>query len=203
MFVMKSFFLKSSKAGLAALSGFVFALSSCSKEITGVETIDFYQTDDGAVEVDTFRAVVKVTAINPKTRKLALVTSDGKTRRVTCGPEVRNFDQIEVGDLIEIVQVEEFAIFLGNEKPSGGGESTTKLARLGGKPGTTSVETVSTTALIKKIDTAKRKVTLELPDKTQRVVKVDPSIDLSKPKVGQSVTVEHTEALAISVRSPE
>ncbi len=40
-----------------------------------------------------------VAAVNPTTRAVDLTTDEGETIRLTAGPEMRNFDQIEPGDV--------------------------------------------------------------------------------------------------------
>ena len=58
------------------------------------------------------------------------------------------------------------------------------------------------TAKVTAVDAAKRKVTLELPDGSKKTVKAGKQIDLSSIKAGDNVTVQHTEAVAITVEKP-
>ena len=45
-------------------------------------------------------------------------------------------------------------------------------------------------------------MTLSLPDGTSKKVKAGKQVNLSAVKVGDNVTVQHTEAVAISVEKP-
>ncbi len=201
---MKQLLPQLQKAGLTLAASALIAIpfTSCSSDLGGTETLTLLEAENGFASVETFQAVAKVTAINPATRKLGLLTSEGKRRRITCGPEVANFDQIKVNDSIEYTVMQESAIFVGNRKPGVRGGAVTTLARIGAKPGMKSVETMSATALVKAVNTSTRKVTLELGDGSKRIVTAEKRFDLSKVKVGKSVTLEYTEAIALVVVAP-
>ena len=48
-------------------------------------------------------ATATVQAIEPASRLVQLLTESGETVTIACGPEVRNFDRIEVGDVVQVV----------------------------------------------------------------------------------------------------
>ena len=50
--------------------------------------------------VEAVRISATVEAIDKATRQVTLKGPDGKTMAVTVGPEVKNFDQIKVGDVV-------------------------------------------------------------------------------------------------------
>ena len=52
--------------------------------------------------VDTYKMNATVTRIDADKRKVTLLTRDGKETTVKCGPEVINFDQIRVGDQLNV-----------------------------------------------------------------------------------------------------
>jgi Cu/Ag efflux protein CusF len=193
------------KAGLILAASALISIpfTSCSSGLDGTETLTFLEDDKGFASVATFQAVARVTAINPATRKLGLLTSDGKRERIRCGPEVVNFDQIKVNDLIEYTLLQKSAVFVGDRKAGLQGDSVTSLARIGDKPGINSAETMSATAVIKEVNTSTRKVTLELGDGSQRIITTDKDFDLSKIKVGKSVTLEYTEVISLVVKAPQ
>ena len=67
--------------------------------------------EPGKVAVaETVKASATVSAIDKATRKVSLKAASGKTFEVVAGPEVKNFDQVKVGDQIEAVYVEAVAI---------------------------------------------------------------------------------------------
>jgi hypothetical protein len=192
------------KAGLTLAAGALIAIpfTSCSSGLDGTQTSTLLEAENGFASVETFQAVATVTAINPATRKLGLLTSDGKRKRITCGPEVVNFDQIKVNDRIEYTVIQKAAVFVGDREAGVEGDSVTSLARIGDKPGVKYAETMSATALIKEVNTSTRKVTLELGDGSQRIVTADKGFDLSKVKAGKSVTLEYTEVISLLVKAP-
>jgi hypothetical protein len=61
---------------------------------------------------------------------------------------------------------------------------------------------VQATVKITAIDTATRKVTFVTKSGKSETVKASDHIDLNKVKVGDSVTIRQTEAVAVSVDKP-
>lgn len=52
----------------------------------------------GGLEGELVVSTAKVKAIDKKNRVVTLKSPDGKMAKVKCGPEVRNFAQIRIGD---------------------------------------------------------------------------------------------------------
>jgi len=183
---------------------FIALLSACSssnKDATEQETV--VATADGAAIVDTIKASATVTAIDAPKRKVTLRMADGKQATVKCGPDVVNFDQIKVNDRVNATLTEELAVYLSHgNPPSAAGAAGVALAPVGAKPGAITADTVQITAKVTAVDAAKRKVTLELPDGSKKTVKAGKQVDLSSIKAGDNVTVQHTEAVAITVEKP-
>jgi hypothetical protein len=73
---------------------------------------------------------------------------------------------------------------------------------LGDKPGAVSADTVQATVKISAIDTIARRVTFLTQGGESETVKVGDHIDLAKVKVGDSVTIRRTAAMAILVENP-
>ncbi|NIP98468.1 MAG: hypothetical protein GWO24_35690 [Akkermansiaceae bacterium] len=175
--------------------------TSC-KTISGTEETSVYETPDGLVVVEEFKTSGTVTAINPITRKVGLRMQDGSRTTVTCGPEVRNFGQIEVNDRVNISITEEHAVFVGQGNPRrADGESVLARAPLGAKPAGAAFETFQVTSTITAIDPASRKVTLKLPDGSTKTLKAGKRVKLSGLAVGDDVTVLSTRTIAASVAS--
>jgi hypothetical protein len=91
--------------------------------------------------------------------------------------------------------------------PGGGGDTGASaaagvmVAAAGNEADVMAAGTVQVTADVAAIDLKKRKVTLQLPDGSTQKVKVDKSINLSSVHVGDGVTVEVTEAIAIDYKA--
>ena len=186
-------------AALALLPAALLTFTSCSTP-SGNEEITALETADGAAIVDTIKTSATVTAIDGDKRKVTLALADGKRTTVKCGPEVVNFNQIQINDRLNVTITEELAVFLGNgAPPSAAGAGAIALAPVGAKPGGVMADTVEITAKVTAIDAKHRKVTLSLPDGTSKKVKAGKQVNLSAVKIGDNVTVQHTESLAITL----
>jgi hypothetical protein len=186
---------------LAILPATVLALAACS--IGGNQQTTMVTGHKSAAMVDTYTNSATVTHIDATHRKLALKFANGARRTLKCGPEVVNFNQIKVNDRVNVTLVNELAVSIGHGKaPSASATDAVALAPVGAKPGAIMANTVQLTAKVTAINTGTRMVTLKLPDGSSKTLKVDPAVDLAKAKVGDNVTVRHTEAMAITVAKP-
>ena len=76
-----------------------------------------------------------VLAVDAKTRDVTIHTSEGDTLIVTCGPGVKNFAQIAVGDVVKVKYSETLTIHVEESgTPSMSTSSTTAEAKPGEKP---------------------------------------------------------------------
>jgi len=147
-----------------------------------------------------------VQAINVNEREVVLANDAGDVKVIEAGPEVKNFDQIEVGDKVVIEYYESVALFLGNfeDKPEGAVAQAVMTAEKGEKPALLTVDVLDAVAEVVSIDKENRKVELKGPEGKVVTVNVKPEIgDLENIKVGDKIRVQYTEALAVSVQSPE
>ena len=76
------------------------------------------------------------------------------------------------------------------------------LAPKGAKPGAVMAETTEVTAKVLSVDNKTNQVTLEGVLGNQHTFTVAKNVDLSGVKVGDSVVVRYTQALAILVEKP-
>jgi hypothetical protein len=190
---------KTSSAILIASSLVLFA-SGCGLLGPQVET-ETYQTDDGAIVVESVELTATVKAVDKRARTLTLDPRYGDTRTVKVGPNMTNFNQIRVGDEVHAEIVEELAVKLivGGASESIGELDAVKLAPVGAKPGITVVSSREVTADIIGIDAHAHKITLEFIDGSTSAVKVGKHIDLSKLSLNDSVRIQITDAVAISI----
>ena len=147
----------------------------------------------------------EVTKIDAATRTVTLKNQDGETS-IVAGPEVKNFAEIKVGDRFDVVYELAVAIELVKVKnPGTTGEqttTTTTTAPQGEKPGMITTNTVTATASVEAIDTAKNTVSLKGPQGNIFKVKVQ-NPDLMKDiAVNDQVKVVYTEAIAAVVSAP-
>jgi Cu/Ag efflux protein CusF len=204
---MKPIILKLTILALSPAALLAFTSCSSTSPSPTVETTSataFQHGEPGGVRVETYKETATVTGIDKATRKVTLVTKDGSKSAVKCGPEVANFDQIEVGDQVKATVTEQLMVFVRNPgEPSGDGAAAAiALAPLGDKPGGLMANTEEITAKVKAIDLKHRKATLLFPDGTSHSFKVRPDVDMTKHAVGDEVVFRATEAVAISVEKP-
>ncbi len=182
------------------LAGAMFGFTSCSTK-DGTEDVDLIETEDGAIIVDTLTLTATVTGIDTAKRKVTMVSPSGHKTTYKCGPEVVNFDQIEVGDQVKATVTEEAAIFIGSgAPPSPMVSSGVALAPVGAKPGGVFVDSEQVTAQVIAVNAKKHKVTLQFPDGTTTQVKVSKKVDLNAVPLGTDITVQVSEGLAITVQ---
>jgi hypothetical protein len=158
----------------------------------------------GGVVVQTAEESATVTKLDKEKRKVTLETADGKEHTVKCGPEVVNFDQIQVGDKVKAMVTEQLVVFVrkSGEAPPSPELTTVALAPVGAKPGVMMADTVEATAKVTAIDTEHHKATLQFADGTTKTFKVRDDVDLTKQAVGDEVVLRCTESIAIRVEKP-
>jgi hypothetical protein len=158
----------------------------------------------GGTMVNTRQTSATVTSIDAAHRKVKLVTRDGTKTTFTAGPDVINFDQIQVGDRVKTTVTERLIVALRDKgMPRGEGQAVqVALAPKGDKPWGVIANTVEVTAKVKSIDLKRHKAALQFPDGESRTFAARPDVDLGKVPVGQEVVICTTESLAIRVEKP-
>jgi len=146
----------------------------------------------------------RVTAIDGNSRKVSLVTPQGKKFKVTAGPEVANFNQIQVGDRLKATYIEESIIRMAKpgEKVDEGTTIASGSAPLGAKPGALAGESHQYVGTVTAIDTAKRTASLRFADGTSATFPVRDDVDMTKGRIGDRVVFRTTEAVAIGLAKP-
>lgn len=194
---------------MVVLSAFAIGLSGCKTnnieelgKLGGTEDTVVVATDDGALIVDTITITAKVTGKQAEKRKLTLKSDTGEVT-IKVSPDMVNYDQVKVGDQVEVVLTEEVAIFIGSEEPPASTSTgAVVLAPKGSKPGGVIADTQQITVTVVAVDVEKRKVTFQLPDGSSKKIKVNETIDLSNVAIGENLTVILTELVAVSVTTP-
>lgn len=149
--------------------------------------------------------VVSMTAtvekIDLQKRLVTVRGSEGNLRTIHAGKEVVNLPQVRVGDKVTLDYVESLAVRMAQP-----GEVRSEVkgvvgrAKPGDKPGYVEEVETTVTATILALDKVKETATLKGPDGDVVVVKVQDPANLEKVKVGDTIVITYTEAMAISVR---
>lgn len=141
-----------------------------------------------------------VIGVDAATRGVKLASEAGDTTQVICGPEVKNFAQIKVGDMVKVRYTENLTI---NVEAAGSAEMTTEsstgAAKLGAKPAGSVTERTQYKATIQAIDKEHGTATLKGYDGEEFVVTPLHPENLDKVAIGELVVFTYTEVMAVSV----
>ena len=154
------------------------------------------------VAMQAARASAVVEAIDKANRTVTLKTANGEKRTVEAGPEVRNFDQIKVGDTLTIKYLEALAIELKKDGKAPVGRSEVKSlerADPGKKPGGAATREITAVADVVNVDAEKKIVSVK--NKEGRIIDLnirDPE-QLKLVKKGDQIQATYTEAVAIEI----
>jgi len=141
-----------------------------------------------------------VLSINKSKREVKLRTQDGDTVSIECGPEVKNFAQIKVKDVVTASYTEKLTVEVegpGEPEVAAGAAMTT--AKPGEKPKATVSEKVQYKATITAIDKEAKTVSLKGTDGREATIAPRNPANLDKVKVGDVVVFTYTQAVAVSV----
>ncbi len=142
-----------------------------------------------------------IAAINPTERIVTLKGPEGNTFDVKVGEEVRNFSQLKVGDEVNVRYYQSLLVQVAQpgQQPMASATQSVERAAPGEKPRGVVTEQINTTAKVMIIDKRNGTVTLQGPSGNVVTVKaMDPS-NLDKIKVGDTLNITYTQAMAISV----
>jgi hypothetical protein len=143
-----------------------------------------------------------VTAVDVATRKVTLKGPKGKEETITVSPDVKNLDQVKVGDLVVVTFSQGVVLSMaapGAKPVEPTATATGAAAAPGEKPAADVKATIKGTVTIAAIDMKTRVVTLVGPEGRKFKVAAGKEIPLEKVKVGDKVNAEYTEAVAIAV----
>jgi len=153
-----------------------------------------------AVALVTANATIE--AIDAKTRTLQLKLGSGETRSIQVGDEVRNFDQLKVGDKVKAKYVESLTLELKKGDTAVVGRSETSSldrSKPGAKPGGTAVRELTVVADVVNVDAQKKVVSVK-NDKGEII-----NLDIQDPKQlaliqkGDKIKAVYTVAVAVAV----
>jgi hypothetical protein len=145
----------------------------------------------------------RVEAIDTAERQLTLKGPKGNLKTVTAGPEVRNFDQIKVGDMVVVRYLESLTLTLkkdGKELRSMSEKEDAARTKAGEKPGGIVGRQVEVTADVIAVNAKTQTLTLKGPKQTVDLKVPDPK-QFKMVKVGDQIQATYTEALALSVEA--
>jgi hypothetical protein len=145
----------------------------------------------------------KVVAIDKGTRTVTLKGPQDKTVDIVCGDEVKNFDQIRVGDMVKVRYLQALALEL--RKTPAVGDLTERAgstqAKPGEKPAAATVHQITAIAEVTDVDPQKQQITLKGPRGNIVELDVRNPDQFKVVKKGDQVDVTYTEAIAVAVEA--
>ena len=154
-----------------------------------------------AAVMETVKVTAGVAAIDKATRTVTLKTAKGKMLDVVAGPEVKNFDQIKVGDQLVV----QYAQALTLEVKKGGGvreitqDSGAVKAKPGDKPAVAGAREVTIVADVIAVDPKKMTITVKGPRGRVVDLKVKNPEHFKVVKKGDQIEAVYVEAMAINI----
>ena len=155
----------------------------------------------GEAVVSSVDVTATVTKIDQKTREVTLKAEDGEEYSFVASDDVKNLAQVKQGDVVTVTYAEALAY----EVKKGGQAVAPATAVAGGsaapgmKPKGAIARQTTVTVLITAIDPKVPSVTFQGPKGNTRTIKVLHPEKLQGVKVGDTVEITYTEALAVKV----
>jgi hypothetical protein len=146
-----------------------------------------------------------ITAIDQKTRTVTLKDTDGNVEDIQCGPEVKRFNELKVGDVVTFSY--HAAVVYKIAKPESTAAAATSdvgaVRGQGPKPGGAITHQQKATVEVTAIDPAAATVTVKTADGHTLTAEVEDKKNLEGVKVGDHITITFTEAFMVTVEAPK
>jgi hypothetical protein len=181
----------------AALSATAFAQAPAPAAGVAVASEPGKAAVVSAVEIS-----AQVVAIDKGTRTLTLKGPKGNVVDIVAGEQVKNFDQVKVGDLVVARYAQALTLELRKTRAASG-EAVVKeeaaKAKAGERPAVAGARSVTLLADVVAVDPKASTITLKGPKGNEVTLDVRNPEQFKVVKKGDQVEVTYTEALALSV----
>ena len=156
----------------------------------------------GAAEVVTLKA--RVDSIDKTTRRIVLTGPEGRSMSVVAGPDVRNFDQINVGDIVVVKHLQALAVDLIKSPGSDGIREIVQregvmISKPGALPGAIAGRETIVIANVWAVDKKRQTVTLRGARDNLIDFKVKDPVKLAAVQVGDQIELKYVVAVAVAV----
>ena len=198
-------------AAISGLSVVMILLPACSTPPDPRATLPpstFNTSSDfgGEIVTDAIATTATVVSVDRTKRLVVLNRADGSRVTYKALPNAFGFDDIKAGDLVKVSVAEELAVFLGKSSVPASAKADTAKLRIrlpnGAQDVAAESETMTFTAKVAAIDDWSDAVTLQLPDGTSKTIKVSEAVNLADVSVGDTVSVQSTEAAVVLLAKP-
>jgi hypothetical protein len=200
---MKQSVMKTNLALAVALIAATFAATTLAQQKPDVKGGAVVTSEPGrATAARSVQVSAQVIALDKTTRTVTLKGPRGNAVDVVASDEVRNFDQIKVGDFVVVRYAQALTLELRKTKGAVGDVNVREgavRARPGEQPGAVGARQVTAIATVTGVDKKKSTITLKGPRGNEVVLDVQNPDQFKVVKKGDQVEVTYTEALALSV----
>jgi hypothetical protein len=156
--------------------------------------------------IDAVTGGATITAVDKAKRTFTVTGQKGKSHTFVAGPDMQNFDQIQVGDKVDASYVEEASISVNKAglPPVIAEKTSVARADKGGRPGMILTNSVEAVGVITAIDHKTRSVTIKGPLGNELVTTVRAGIKgFENVKKGDNVELKHKQTLTIADVAPD
>jgi len=185
-----------------AAGALVLFVACSSSQSSGPTPVEVYSTGvpGEAGVTSTHRMTATVLAVDTAARRVTLRAEDGHTETIAVPPELKRFDEVSAGDVIE-VEVQEGLLF---EYQPPGSSFVAPTAVVAGErsdkslpPGAAVLAAVQSTVTITSINLKSRVVELQDPDGNKYLVKAGPKLSIEKLQIGDRLVATYATSAAI------
>ncbi|MGH8632679.1 MAG: hypothetical protein ACRET7_00955 [Burkholderiales bacterium] len=154
-----------------------------------------------AVIAEVAEITATVVAIHKASRTVTLRGPQGNSVNIVAGPEVRNFEQIRVGDRVVVQYQQALSLELRKARTSGEPTETVVTARAapGERPAGAIGREINALVDVVAVDPKKSTITLKGPQGNVIELKVQNQDQFKVVKKGDQVEVVYSEAFALAV----
>jgi len=188
-------------AVIASLLG-ALGMPAYAQKASGDSATVMKDSEPGKATIAQERTIVAtVEAVDAAQRKVTLKGPKGKVVPLTVGPDVRNLEQVKVGDRVAVRYLEALSLTLkkdGKELRTSTKASDAARTPEGARPGGVVADQTTIIADVIAVDAKTRIVTLKGPNQEVDLRVADPE-QLKLIKVGDQIEAVYTQALALSV----
>jgi hypothetical protein len=146
-----------------------------------------------------------ITAINHTTRVVTLKDAQGNVEDILCGPDIKRFNELKVGDTVTFSYHAAVAFQIVKPGAKGGAASAaaSTVRGEGVQPSAAVTRQQKKTVTVEGIDAAAPSITVKTADGQKITAQVEDKKYLEGLKIGDSVEITFTEAFMVTVDAPK
>jgi Cu/Ag efflux protein CusF len=176
---------------------------ACAALLAGNTLVSAHQTTTKMG--NSVKKTVTIQQIDTTGRFITFKNDDGTEDTVWASPDVKRFDELKVGDKVNLSYYEStvYQVRKPGDPPLTPGSSTATTGTSGTLPGGTSARQTVKTVTVKAVDPTAGTITVTTNDGHSVIRKVEDKTKLTGVQPGDKIDIVYTEAVLISVERPQ